>query len=328
MHYRRNLTSETMMFASENKLLSWYYFTSTLLLTALAFTGAYAFTAWPVRILCSILAGLLTCRLFVLYHDFQHEAILRKSMPARILMNVIGWLTLSPNSIWMETHQHHHNHNSKFSRVVMGSFPTLSVQAYRESTPVQQVRYRIIRHPLMIAFAYIPIFLISFCLWPFFEDPKKYYDCGLSVMLHLLLYVFVFTLGGWIAVTFTLLIPFFLVFSLGGYIFYAQHNFPSVILKDDESWNYMEAALKSSSFIRMNRLMCWFTANIGYHHIHHVNSRIPFYRLPEAMEAIPELQHPGTTSLNPFEIARCLKLKLWDSEQERMITMNEFHASN
>lgn len=317
---------ETISFAREERLLSWYYFLSTLLITAVAFAWAFKFNSWPLRLASSILAGFLICRLFVIYHDYQHQAILSKSWPARILMTIIGWLTLSPTSIWMETHQHHHSHNSKFSRVVMGSFPTLSVKAFKESTPQQRLRYLIIRHPLMIAFAYIPIFLVSFCLWPFCENPKKYYDCGLAFALHILLYWFVFAMGGWLAIVFTLLIPAFLAFALGGYIFYAQHNFPTVALSDDEHWNYMEAALESSSFIRMNRVMRWFTANIGYHHVHHVNSRIPFYRLPETMKAFAQLQHPRTTSLNPLEVIRCLKLKLWDSKRRRMITLAEFNA--
>jgi omega-6 fatty acid desaturase (delta-12 desaturase) len=120
-----------------------------------------------------------------------------------------------------------------------------------------------------------------------------------------------------------MLVPSLIMFAVGGYIFYAQHNFPSVILKDDAEWDYLEAALYSSSFIKMSRVMRWFTANIGYHHVHHVNSRIPFYRLPEAMAKIPQLQSPRCTSLNPLEIWTCLHLKLWDEEHGRLIPLKE-----
>jgi len=111
------------------------------------------------------------------------------------------------------------------------------------------------------------------------------------------------------------------MYALGGYIFYAQHNFPTVMLKDNDNWDYLDAALNSSSYIKMNRLMQWFTANIGFHHIHHVNPRIPFYRLPEAMKALPELQHPRETSLGFPEIIRCLQLKLWDEDRGTMIPL-------
>ena len=90
-------------------------------------------------------------------------------------------------------------------------------------------------------------------------------------------------------------------------------------LRDNAGWTYEGAALESSSFMRMSRIMSWFTANIGYHHIHHLNSRIPFYRLPEVLQGIPELQTPKTTSLNPVEIVRCLRLKVWDVDAQRMV---------
>jgi omega-6 fatty acid desaturase (delta-12 desaturase) len=90
-------------------------------------------------------------------------------------------------------------------------------------------------------------------------------------------------------------------------------------LEDEDGWTYEGAALESSSFMRMPRILHWFTGNIGYHHIHHLNARIPFYRLPEVFEAIPELQQAKTTSLSPANIVRCLRLKVWSVEKERLV---------
>jgi omega-6 fatty acid desaturase (delta-12 desaturase) len=92
-----------------------------------------------------------------------------------------------------------------------------------------------------------------------------------------------------------------------------------VTFSDKGGWSYDKAALESSSFLITGPLAAWFTANIGYHHLHHLNSRIPFYRLPEAVAGIPELQRPKTTSLQPMEIIRCLRLKVWDTEARRMV---------
>ena len=69
----------------------------------------------------------------------------------------------------------------------------------------------------------------------------------------------------------------------------------------------------------MGPVLCWFTGNIGYHHVHHLNAHIPFYRLPEAMAQLEELQSPGTTSLHPLAVYRCLRLKLWDPEGQRLV---------
>jgi omega-6 fatty acid desaturase (delta-12 desaturase) len=92
-----------------------------------------------------------------------------------------------------------------------------------------------------------------------------------------------------------------------------------VSFNDNSGWTYDKAALESSSYMKTGRIMAWFTANIGYHHIHHLNARIPFYRLPEVIKAIPELKMPKTTSLRPMEILRCLSLKVWDVKSQRMV---------
>ena len=105
---------------------------------------------------------------------------------------------------------------------------------------------------------------------------------------------------------------------MGSYIFYAQHNFPEVQHTHDEGWTYHGAALDSSSFIQMPSILHWLTGNIGYHHVHHLNAKIPFYRLPEIMSALPELQTPKKTSLHPLEIWRCLRLDVWNPSLGKM----------
>ncbi len=111
----------------------------------------------------------------------------------------------------------------------------------------------------------------------------------------------------------------FIASAIGSYLFYAQHNFPDVAFNDNAGWTYEKAALESSSYLRTGPIMGWFTGNIGYHHIHHLNHKIPFYRLPEVLRAMPELRSPKTTSLHPAEILRCLRLKVWDVEAQRMV---------
>jgi acyl-lipid omega-6 desaturase (Delta-12 desaturase) len=129
------------------------------------------------------------------------------------------------------------------------------------------------------------------------------------------------------ALVLAILVPFFIAMAIGSYLFYAQHNFPDVSFSDNAGWTYEKAALTSSSYMKMNGLMAWVTANIGYHHVHHLNSRIPFYRLPEAMKALPELQDVKTTSLHPAEVWRCLRLKVWDVDTQRMVGLEASEAA-
>jgi omega-6 fatty acid desaturase (delta-12 desaturase) len=324
MEFKNKLVLDTMRFTQEDPYLSWYYFLSTTALVVMAFLGIYWIPFTIGKMVVSLLAGLLASRLFVIYHDYHHEAILRRSVIAKVLMTIFGMLTLAPPSIWKETHQHHHNNNAKFSRIVIGSFPTITTKMFLESTSTQKFWYLLLRHPLMILFGYVPIFLVSFCLWPFFENPKKYYDGGIAAAVHGFLIWIVYAVGGWALLWYAIFLPCLIMFAVGGYIFYAQHNSPKVVLKDEDSWDYLDAALSSSSYIKMNRILRWFTANIGYHHIHHVNSRIPFYYLPKVMDHFGEFQNPRTTSLYPPEIWKCLRLKLWDENLGRLITLKEF----
>ena len=146
-------------------------------------------------------------------------------------------------------------------------------------------------------------------------------DGGLAVLVNLAVMTYLATVG--LDVMFLgMIVPLLVASSLGAYLFYAQHNYPAARLKPRSQWSHVEAALHSSSFIAMGPLMNWFTGNIGYHHVHHLNARIPFYRLPEAMTALEELQSPGTTSLNPRDIAACLRLKLWSPEEGRFVGFN------
>src|SRR5206468_12958383 len=118
-------------------------------------------------------------------------------------------------------------------------------------------------------------------------------------------------------------LPYFIAFALGSYLFYAQHNFPGVTFYENKNWVYEKAALESSSYMKMNPLMAWLTGNIGYHHIHHLNARIPFYRLAEVMEHFPELQNCKVTSLAFKDVKACLQLKVWDPDQNKMIGIKE-----
>ena len=161
------------------------------------------------------------------------------------------------------------------------------------------------------------------CLYPFYNDRREHFDCLISFVLHLVIGVALTVSFGWQALVLTQLVPHFIACAIGTYLFYAQHNFSSVCFRDNAGWTYEKAALESSSFMKTGPIMAWFTGNIGYHHIHHLNSRIPFYRLPEVMREMPELQAPKTTSLNPLEIFRCLRLKVWDVESQRMISLRE-----
>jgi len=254
-------------------------------------------------------------------HDQQHHAILPRSKVAEFLMRMFGLWALSPSSIWRSSHNHHHKHNSKLRGSHIGSFPIMTKEQYLNSSRSDRRYYLFMRHPLTILFGYVFVFLYGMVIYPFFNSPRKHYDCLLSFTLHVVTALALVFLFGWHIMLLALIAPLFIGSAIGSYLFYAQHNFPGVSFSDNAGWTYEKAALESSSFLKTNKLMAWFTANIGYHHIHHLNARVPFYRLPEVLKNIPELQKPKTTSLHPMDIIRCLRLKVWDVKSQSMVSL-------
>jgi omega-6 fatty acid desaturase (delta-12 desaturase) len=315
----RELTLATKPFAHDNTLKSWWCVLSTLFLLLVALGGAIWHFHPVIRAVSSVFAGLLILRFFVIYHDQQHHAILPKSWLAEGLMRFFGILALSPSSIWRSSHNHHHNHNSKLRGSQIGSYPIMTKEQFIKTPRAKRRGYLFVRHPLTILFGYVFMFLFGMCINPFYNYPKRHWDCLVALVAHLAISVALFWLGGWMALIFGQFIPHFIASAIGSYLFYAQHNFPGVSFNDNAGWTYEKAALDSSSYMRMNPVMAWFTADIGYHHIHHLNHRIPFYRLPEVLREIPELRCPKTTSLHPADIVRCLRLKVWDVDAQCMV---------
>jgi omega-6 fatty acid desaturase (delta-12 desaturase) len=234
-------------------------------------------------------------------------------------MRIFGILALSPSSVWRSSHNHHHHHNSKLRGSHIGSFPIMTKEQYLQSSRAKRFGYLFIRHPLTILFGYVFMFLFGMCLYPFINHPGRHFDCLVALVVHFGISVLLYIHGGWAAILLTQAIPHFITYAIGSYLFYAQHNFPGVSFADRDGWTYEKAALESSSYMRMGPLMQWFSANIGFHHIHHLNDHIPFYRLPEVIRAMPELQSPKTTSLHPADIVRCLRLKVWCVETQQMV---------
>jgi len=317
------LICATKPFGRDNSARSWWCILSTGFLLLATLAVAFWHIHLVARIICSVLAGFLMLRLFVIYHDQQHHAILPKSRLAEGVMRLFGLFSLSASSVWRSSHNHHHNHNSKLRGSQIGSYPIMTKEQFLKTSPDKRRVYLFIRHPLTILFGYAFMFGWGMCINPFFTKPKKHFDCLIALLLHLGISAALLYFGGWQALVLTQTIPCFIAFAMGSYLFYAQHNFPGVTFDDKAGWTYEKAAMESSSYMRTGPIMGWLTANIGYHHIHHLNARIPFYRLPEVLEKIPELQSPKTTSLHPAEILRCLRLKVWDVETQRMVGVRD-----
>jgi omega-6 fatty acid desaturase (delta-12 desaturase) len=313
------LVRATKPFDVEDVGLTWRLLATTLLVFAAAYAGAILAPWWPVQVASGVVAGLVNVRLFIFFHDAMHGAIFRDSWLGMRIMDVVGWYTLCPASVWRETHDYHHQHNAKMIGASIGSYPMVTVKMWQKLEPSKRFWYKFARNPLTIAFGYFTIFVGGMCIAAFLREPKKHWQAPIALMFHFGIILAIYLAFGWQAALLGGLMPNLISFALGAYLFYAQHNFPTIDIRDRRTWTYHHAALRSSSFFEMPALLHWFTGNIGYHHVHHLNHRIPFYHLPAAMAEIPALQSPGRTSWHPRDVLACLRLKLWDQEKGHMV---------
>jgi omega-6 fatty acid desaturase (delta-12 desaturase) len=329
----KQLLDATRPFATESPLRSWWSVGSTLVLLGAALLAAATAPWWPVQLAASVLGGLLFVRGFILYHDFMHHSLLRDSRLARPLFHLIGMFLLAPPRYWRYSHNFHHGNVGKplqpgsdrelLVTSDLGSFPLMTTDAWRTASTLERLRYRVARHPLMLACAYVTVFMLGLCLLPLLKSPRKYWDGALALVAHAGLVGALWFFVGFPVLFFAFLLPFAIASAIGAYLFYAQHNYEGMHVLKSEEWTYYRGAIESSSYMRLGRVMDWFTGNIGYHHIHHMNPLIPFYRLPEAMAAVPGLQEARTTSLHPREILGCLRLGLWDPVGQRLVSYRE-----
>lgn len=317
------LIRATGPFEVESRWLSWVLLLQTLLLLAGLLTLVLLAPSWPVQVLAGLLAGLVQVRLFIFYHDAMHGAIFRRDPLGQAVMSAVGFYLLMVRSVWQETHDYHHQHNARKFDSWIGTYPVLTVAMARQASPGKMRAYRLFRHRLTILAGSFTLAVIGMGVSPFLRKPGRHWGGLVAIVLHLAVFAGLVYGCGWVTALCALTLPYALAMAIGAYLFYAQHNFPALKLARREDWSFANAALQASSMFEMGPLMRWFTGNIGYHHVHHLNHRIPFYRLREAMRAIPELQNPGRTSWRLRDIRACLDLYLWDPGQERMLTYAE-----
>ena len=282
---------------------------------------------WLYALLVVPAAGLLV-RLFMIQHDCGHGAFFRQRRTNDTVGRILGVFTLTPYDHWRRTHAAHHAGSGNLDRRGMGDIDTVTVREYRAMSALGRLRYRIYRNPIIL-FGIGPayLFLLQNRLptglmtegWRPWVSPM-----ASNAAILLLAAAAIWLVGLW---TFLLLyIPVVAVASsLGVWLFYVQHQFEDTVWAKDPEWDARQAALHGSSHYDLPGVLRWFTANIGVHHVHHLASRIPFYRLPEVLEAYPELKGVGRLTL--LQSLGCPRLTLWDEDSKRLIGFREYAAS-
>jgi len=281
---------------------------------------------WLILVLTGPAAGFLV-RLFMIQHDCSHGAFFRNRQANDWVGRVIGVLTLTPHAFWRHTHALHHATSGNLDRRGYGDVDTFTVREYRALSPIGRLRYRLYRHPL-IMFGIGPIYLFAVRHRLPFGLMRRGWKPWLSTMATNFAITVVITTYIWFvgAKAFLLVnVPSMLIAaSVGVWLFYVQHQFEHTRWDRDEDWKLHEAALHGSSYYDLPTILRWFTANIGVHHVHHLCSRIPYYRLPQVLRDHPELR--AVSRLMLLQSLRCVRLVLWDETQRRLVSFRDLRT--
>ncbi len=279
---------------------------------------------YAAALVLSPLAGFLLLRTFIIQHDCGHGAFFRKRTGNDWTGRALGVLTFTPYDCWSRSHTLHHANTGNLDARGFGDVDTLTVEEFRSLSGLKRLFYRVYRHPVVL-FGIGPayLFLVRHRLpIGLMTAGSKYWVSAIAtnVATAVILGCLIFLFG--LATTTLVVIPALLIAaSVGVWLFYIQHQFEDAHWDKRKDWSFHEAALRGSSYLDLRQPLRWFTGNIGIHHVHHLMSRIPFYRLPDVLRAFPEL-----SQLNRFTMSQTLRpvtLALWDEEKRKLVTFRE-----
>jgi acyl-lipid omega-6 desaturase (Delta-12 desaturase) len=272
---------------------------------------------WACLIIAIPTAGFLV-RLFMIQHDCGHGSMFSCRAANDWIGRCLAVLTLTPYDHWRHSHAHHHASSSNLDRRGIGDITTLTVKEFLDLDWWGRLKYRLYRHPLVM-FGFGPTYLFVFRN-RFPNGPANARDWFSTMATNMAIAVLVTLMVMWLGWRHFLAIhgPITLIAaSIGVWLFYVQHQFEDTLWVKKSDWSQADAALRGSSYYLLPQPLAWFTAHIGLHHIHHLSSRIPFYRLPDVLRHWRELDQ--VTPLTLPESLRCVNLALWDEESQRLV---------
>jgi omega-6 fatty acid desaturase (delta-12 desaturase) len=280
---------------------------------------------WLTLLLATPTAGLVV-RIFIIQHDCGHHSFFQSRRLNDVLGVCCGLVTLTPYYLWRRSHSRHHASSGNLSHRGHGDVWVLTVDEYLNRSYLGRLRYRMYRHPLFM-FLLGPSLLFILRQRFTYYIPHAWRRERRSVhMTNLGILLLVGSAWGTIGLP-----AFFLVHTpivvlgaaIGSWLFFVQHQYEQAYWQPHERWDFIRSAFEGSSYYRLPRVLQWFTGNIGFHHIHHLESRIPNYNLATCYADVSELREAVTLGL--WDSVKCTRLKLWDQRRQRMITFGEVH---
>ncbi|MEM1326121.1 MAG: fatty acid desaturase [Bacteroidota bacterium] len=275
--------------------------------------------------------GLINCfflvRIFIIQHDCGHQSFLGKRRWNNAIGFICSFFSSIPYNYWSRVHSFHHGHVGQLDFRDIGDINFLTVEEFRALSFWGRLKYRLFRNPFVL-FCIAPMIYMGFRLrYPFisFNNAKSITRKHLfNNACMLVVYTILGFLIGWKAFL-MIQIPIIWFFGIVSFwFFYVQHQHEEGYMRWKDNWDYVLAAIKGSTYYKLPRVFQWLTGNIGFHHIHHLSSRIPNYQLAKCAKENPILQR-YTTTLTFKESLGTMFNKLWDEQERRMISFREFY---
>jgi acyl-lipid omega-6 desaturase (Delta-12 desaturase) len=304
-----------------------------LLSTLTLFLAVTALMYWlsplenPAAMLLAIPAGGLLTRIFALQHDCGHGSFFTSKQANEWVGQFISVLTFTPYDHWRRSHAAHHAGSGNLERRGIGDIETLTVTEYRALSTFAKQLYRIKRHPLIALLIGPPIFFLVLQRGAFGSNLNRRESLP-GIMWHNLALVVSYSTLWWAlgaSSVLAVVLPTALVASwIGGWLFFVQHQFEETMWEGADTWDVKTAALLGSSHLQLPAVLNWFTCDIGLHHIHHLSSRIPNYRLRACMAANKALQDIAP-KLSFWKALTSVHLGLWDETERRLLSFGEYN---
>ena len=275
--------------------------------------------SYPLALVLAVPATGFLLRTYVVFHDCAHGSFLPSKRGNAWLGTALGLLVFAPFVRWRHDHAVHHATSGDLDRRGVGDLPTITVAEYGALSPRRRLAYRLFRNPaVMFGLGPVVAMIVGPRIPARNARPRMRRsvigtDIALAVLVGGLCW-----LVGWREYVMVALPPALLAGAAGIWLFYVQHQFEDAYWESTSDWNYADAALRGSSYLKLAKPLQFFTGNIGLHHIHHLNARIPNYNLQRAHDENPIFH--GVPTLSLWQALRAVRLKLWDEDRGRLVT--------
>ncbi len=301
-----------------------------LIVTGGLLVGTWMLSLWGLEnmpwlsVALTLPLALLLVRSFIFQHDCGHGSFFASQKANDTLGCVLGVLTLTPYHYWLRTHAIHHATSGNLSKRGTGDIWTLTLKEYAALSKKQRFGYHLYRSPIVLFGVGALFHFFVFHRWPTNMESHWKKERRGVILTDIALVAGIAglcALVGWQQFLLIQVPATALSCGLGVWLFYVQHQYEDTYWVEAKDWEFERAGLDGSSYFRLPKVIQWFTGNIGLHHVHHLSSRVPNYRLEACMRAYPALQEPRTITFRSS--FKCAGLKIWDEAERKLISFRD-----